>query len=103
MLRRITLLLFVCLLFAAPAAAQLDVEWATLAQVKLIKEEAKYVPQFEADIQNLLGQEITLHGFMLPLDQAPKQQHFILSANPVAPFLASTLITLSQMSQFPTE
>ena len=62
----------------------MDVSWEMLAQVKLVKDDARYVPQFEGEVEKLKGQEIQLQGFMLPLDQAAKQQHFILSANPVA-------------------
>lgn len=66
-----------------PAQAQQDVSWDVLAQVKLAKADNKFVPKFEAPVAQLQGQEIQIKGFMMPLEQAAKQQHFILSANPV--------------------
>lgn len=85
MLRRLAPLL-VALLVALPATAlaQTSVSWETLAKVTLKKEQSKFVPDFSADVQGLKGKTVKLQGFMLPLDQAAKQQHFILSANPVA-------------------
>lgn len=84
MIRWTILLLLVLMWAALPAYAQMEVPWERLAQVKLVKEEGKFVPQFLEPVQQLNGEEIQLKGFMLPLDQAPKQAHFILSANPVA-------------------
>ena len=73
------------LIFFLPlsAQAQQDVSWDVLAQVKLAKADNKFVPKFEAPVAQLQGQEIQIKGFMMPLEQATKQQHFILSANPV--------------------
>ncbi len=73
------------LIFFLPlsAQAQQDVSWDVLAQVKLTKADNKFVPKFEAPVAQLQGQEIQIKGFMMPLEQATKQQHFILSANPV--------------------
>ena len=85
-MKRCLLPVLLALLFAIPstAFAQKDVSWETLAKVKLKKEESKFTPEFSEEIQALAGQKVKLQGFMLPLDQAAKQQHFILSANPVA-------------------
>jgi hypothetical protein len=83
-MRRLTPWLFGLLFMAVPAQAQMAVSWETLAQVKLVKQNTKFVPQFDGNITRLGGQTVRLQGFMLPLDQAPRQQHFILSANPVA-------------------
>lgn len=85
MLRRFVPFLALALfMLPATAFAQTSVSWDTLAKVKLKKEESKFIPEFSADIAGLQGQQVKLQGFMLPLDQAAKQQHFILSANPVA-------------------
>jgi hypothetical protein len=83
---RIRTLLLLGALFLMPLAAnaQMNVAWETLGQVKLVKADGQFVPEFEAAVQQLEGQQVRLKGFMLPLDQASKQQHFILSANPVA-------------------
>lgn len=84
MLRRLLPLTFVLLLLPLAAHAQTAISWETLAQVKLTKSGTKFSPKFDAKVQQLNGKQIKLKGFMLPLDQAAKQQHFILSANPVA-------------------
>ncbi len=77
--------LVVALVFCLPltAQAQQEVTWEVLAQVKLAKADNKFVPKFEAPVEQLKGQEIQIKGFMMPLEQAAQQQHFILSANPV--------------------
>lgn len=82
-MKRILPFLLAALFLPLTAYAQSDVSWDTLAKVKLMKEDNKFVPQFEPAVQNLGGREIKIKGFMMPLDQAAKQQHFILSANPV--------------------
>lgn len=82
MLRKM-LPLFVALLIPLAAQAQQTVSWETLSQVKLTKSDNKFVPKFETPVSSLKGRSIKLKGFMMPLDQASKQQHFILSANPV--------------------
>lgn len=84
MVRRSLPFFLILALGALPAFPQMDVPWERLAQVKLVKEAGKFVPQFQEPVQQLSGEEIQLRGFMLPLDQAPRQAHFILSANPVA-------------------
>lgn len=80
-MRRLALL---SLVFALPAAAQSDVSWETLGQVKLVRADARFVPEFEDAVRALDGQRVQVEGFMLPLQQAAEQQHFILSAFPVA-------------------
>ena len=73
------------LLALAPAAtAQTDVAWETLAQVKLVRADARFVPEFEQQVRSLNGKRVQVEGFMLPLEQAAEQAHFILSAFPVA-------------------
>ena len=67
-----------------PAAAQSQVSWETLAQVRLVRDGTTFIPRFEPGVQQLSGQRVRVQGFMLPLDQSGAQSHFVLSANPVA-------------------
>ena len=83
MLRPLLLLAFLCAL-PFTAGAQNAVSWDTFARVKLVKQESRFVPQFEDAVMRLNGQRVKVQGFMLPLDQEPQQAHFILSANPTA-------------------
>ncbi|RMH63182.1 MAG: DUF3299 domain-containing protein [Bacteroidetes bacterium] len=79
--------LLVMALGLAPGAvlAQQQISWDTLAQVQIVRgEQEQFVPRFEPPVQALAGKEVRLKGFMMPLDQAAEQQHFILSAAPVA-------------------
>ncbi len=79
-----TVLVLLALALPVVAHAQTAVSWDTFAQVKLVKEEARFVPRFENSVQQFNGQKVKVQGFMLPLDQSPQQAHFILSANPTA-------------------
>lgn len=67
----------------APAGA---VSWRTLGQVKtyteVVKGESFVRPKFDKTIASLDGQEITIKGFMFPLEMAEKQSRFVLSAYP---------------------
>ncbi len=84
-MRRFTAFALLALLAAAPAVAQSQVSWETLAQVRLVREGATFAPRFEANVQRLSGQRVRVQGFMLPLDDSGSAQaHFVLSANPVA-------------------
>ncbi len=58
--------------------------WDVLAKVETIEKDLLLVPKFSEDVKTLDGQEIQLRGYIMPLDQAKEQKHFILSANPVA-------------------
>jgi uncharacterized protein len=84
MIRRIAVFASLAVLAVWPAAAQSPVSWETLAQVRLVREGATFIPRFEAGVQRLSGQRVRVQGFMLPLDQSGAQSHFVLSANPVA-------------------
>lgn len=83
MFRRLLLLVAIGLL-PLGAQAQEAVSWDTFARVKLVKQDARFIPQFEDVVRQLDGQRVRVQGFMLPLDQEPQQAHFILSANPTA-------------------
>ena len=70
-------------LFVQPLVAQSVTDWEVLAEVSLVEQGVMFVPSFGPTVQALSDREVRLRGFMLPLEEAPRQQHFILSANPV--------------------
>ena len=95
------ILLAVLLAFALPALAQHQappgvdpsqfkplperkdvVSWKTLAQVELVKQKDRYVPQFAKDVSALDQKEVKVQGFMMPLQVGDKQSHFVLTAMP---------------------
>ena len=57
--------------------------WRTLAQVELVKQKDRYVPQFSGNVTSLDQKEVKVQGFMLPLGVGDKQTHFVLSAMPL--------------------
>ena len=59
------------------------VSWKTLAQVELVKQKDRYVPQFSQSVASLDQKEVRIQGFMMPLQVGDKQSHFVLSAMPV--------------------
>jgi hypothetical protein len=73
---------------AAPAAMQPlperkdVVSWKTLAQVELIKQKDRYVPQFSSNVTALDKKDVKVQGFMMPLETGDRQSHFVLSAMP---------------------
>jgi hypothetical protein len=56
--------------------------WKLLAQVELVKQKDRYVPQFSANVTALDKKEVKLQGFMMPLEMGDKQSHFVLAAMP---------------------
>ena len=58
------------------------VSWKTLAQVELIKQKDRFVPQFSSNVTALDKKEVKIQGFMMPLEMGDKQTHFVLSAMP---------------------
>jgi hypothetical protein len=55
--------------------------WATLRKTR-IGEDAKrgiYTASFPPEVRGLQGTQVTLSGFMLPMDTAQKSKHFLLS------------------------
>lgn len=66
----------------APAAASGVIPWTRLQKVRLVEDNNKTQPEFDASIASLDGQEVTIEGFIMPLDQGEKQKHFLLSAYP---------------------
>lgn len=58
------------------------VSWKTLADVKVLKQKDRFVPDFGKGITSLDRKEIRLQGFMMPLDMGEKQKRFLLVALP---------------------
>lgn len=58
------------------------VPWEALAQVTLVKQNDRYIPEFSKQIIALHNREVKLRGFMLPLDPGLRQKRFLLSAQP---------------------
>ncbi len=58
------------------------VSWKTFAQVELVKQKDRYVPQFSSSVAALDRKEIKVQGFMMPLEMGEKQSHFVLAAMP---------------------
>ena len=74
------------MLFVAPLTlfAQEEVTWEKLAQISYEREDGRYVLKVADDVMTLNGKEITLTGFIMPLDQAKTQKNFILSSMSLA-------------------
>jgi hypothetical protein len=58
------------------------VSWKTLAQVELVKQKDRYVPQFSSSVAALDKKDVKVQGFMMPLEMGEKQSHFVLAAMP---------------------
>jgi uncharacterized protein len=58
------------------------VSWKLLAQVELVKQKDRYVPQFAKDVAALDQKEVRVQGFIMPLQMGDKQSHFVLTAMP---------------------
>jgi hypothetical protein len=58
------------------------VSWKTLAKVTLKNDQ----PDFHQDVKALNGKKVKVQGFMMPLENTEKQQHFLLSVNPPSCF-----------------
>jgi hypothetical protein len=56
--------------------------WKLLAQVELVKQKDRYVPQFSSAVAALDKKDVKLQGFMMPLEMGDKQSHFVLAAMP---------------------
>jgi hypothetical protein len=54
------------------------ISWKTLTKVSLGKEG---LPEFSKDILDLNGKEVKLQGYMMPLENEEKQQHFLLTTS----------------------
>jgi len=58
------------------------VTWQLLAKVSFTKQRERYVPEFAKEVAALEKRQVTLQGFMMPLDTGAKQRRFLLSALP---------------------
>ena len=58
------------------------VSWKTLADVKPVRQNGRFMPEFGKTVATLDKQEVRLQGFMMPLDMGEKQKRFILAALP---------------------
>jgi hypothetical protein len=58
------------------------VSWKTLASVEPISQGAKMVPRFSKEILALDKKQVRVQGFILALDTAQEQKHFLVSAVP---------------------
>jgi hypothetical protein len=58
------------------------VSWEKFANVSMVKQHDRYVPQFPKEIAALDKKEVKLQGFMMPLEVGAKQKRFLLSAMP---------------------
>ncbi|MEL6612919.1 MAG: DUF3299 domain-containing protein [Bacteroidota bacterium] len=83
-MRAFLLLLVVLALGALPAQAQQAINWDTLAQVELQRQDGRYVPNFAPEVDGLNGEEVAIQGFIFPIQQTLEQTHFILIAFPLA-------------------
>lgn len=77
-------------LFVLIAAYQNSNPWMTLSKVKIERKldpalnfEIDY-PTFSEEVKALNGKEITLEGWMIPLDELRGENYFVLSALPFA-------------------
>src|SRR5690554_2635256 len=85
MRRLIPLVAVLVLLAVVPeAAAQTAVSWETLAKVGVVQQDGRRGPQFDPEVRRLAGQQVTVRGFMLPLEQGAQQQNFLLTVVPMA-------------------
>lgn len=83
-MRAAVALAFAGALFALVVAAdeRSVVSWETLAKVSVTKQKDRYVPEFSPQIAALDKRQVTLKGFMLPLEPTFAQKRFLLIAQP---------------------
>jgi uncharacterized protein len=66
-----------------------DPLWRTLQKTSIHEDDQSgvYTADFPSSVQSLAGRQLTVDGFMLPLDSKHFTQHFLLSRyTPVCPF-----------------
>ncbi|WP_421986993.1 hypothetical protein [Roseivirga sp.] len=90
MIRSIFLLLVFLFAGLQFSSAQKENTWKTLAKVTIEKrfdETLNYeidFPTFSKEVKEINGKEITLQGWMIPLDELRGKNYFVLSALPFA-------------------
>jgi|SRR5579862_9075553 len=67
---------------SAPALSELKgvVSWATLADVRSVKQKDKIVPGFSDKVIALDKTQVKVQGFMIPLEGGASQKRFLLSS-----------------------
>jgi hypothetical protein len=58
------------------------VSWKTLAGVEMIQQGIALVPKFSADVAALDRQDVTIQGFMIPIEVGATQKRFFISGVP---------------------
>jgi len=71
-----------------------SVSWTLFAQTREVMKEVDgepwIAPDFPAELKALSGKVVKVNGFMMPLQQAERQSHFLLMAYPIScPFCLS--------------
>lgn len=84
----ISIALFTTALFGQDEAAQAPNMWKTLGKITFKKEYDEMmgfkvdVPVFSKDVQALEGKEITVRGYIIPVEDYGGQKEFVFSAFP---------------------
>src|SRR5262249_5940696 len=78
----IAAILLAMLMPAAADEKSAAVSWETLAQVSVMRQKDRYIPEFSKQVLALEQRKVTLTGFMLPLEPGPPQTHFLLTMDP---------------------
>ena len=84
---RLTLTIILLLLFIGSAQSQLGV-WKTLGKITFTKEYDDFLgfkvdkPVFGPEVKALEGKEITIKGFIIPVDGYKSHKEFVFSAYP---------------------
>lgn len=87
-MKRLGTILILAALFSG-VSAQTDPVWQVLASVKFEEPSQNYrsmdlpAPIFNPEIESLDGQEVTLDGYIYPLEGTRASKHFVLSALPI--------------------
>lgn len=71
-------------LFSSTLLPDVDgvVAWKTLGEVEPVARNGKLTPRFSDRILALDGTQVRMQGFILPMDAADMQRHFLISAVP---------------------
>lgn len=56
--------------------------WTKLSRVKLVEDNNKTAPEFDAAVAAMDGKDLEVAGFIMPLEQGEKQKHFLISPYP---------------------
>ncbi|MEM8557775.1 MAG: DUF3299 domain-containing protein [Bacteroidota bacterium] len=83
-MRALSLFVLAFVLVALPAQAQQAINWDTLAQVELTRQDGRFIPDFAPEVDQLDGQRVAIQGFIFPIQQTLEQSHFVLIAFPLA-------------------